>query len=80
MKTSLITKLRRTNERTNKNFSSYRDHPLRGDLKNILRFFTERLAVGIYICFSLKPFALSSIGSAFFDLVEEQTNRQTDIL
>ena len=43
MKTSLITKLRRTdertNERTNKNFSSYRDHPLRGDLKiDIIRF------------------------------------------
>ena len=32
MFTSLITKLRRTDNRTDKNFSSYRDHPLRGDL------------------------------------------------
>ena len=45
MKTSLITKLRltngRTDERTNKNFSSSRDHPLRGDLNTQLLNFPD---------------------------------------
>ena len=44
VKTNLITKLRRTNEltdgRTNKNFSCYRDHPLRGDLKSWVSYLT----------------------------------------